>query len=189
MGWCRSSTSRSCSTACWRWLGSSPARATPRWASSTSAAQELERFLTRGIDADDPPRDRRPAARPRRARRPHQRSAAAAPADVGDHPRSYGFPLGPPADAQLPGRADPDPRPGLRQPLPDREAGGDFDASDEEALVVLADWAAIAIENARLYRGVAGRRDELERAVAASRRRPRSRGRSAARPTSSASSS
>ena len=32
---------------------------------------------------------------------------------------------------------------------------------------MLADWAAIAIENARLYRGVAARRDELERAVSA----------------------
>ena len=47
------------------------------------------------------------------------------------------------------------------------KADGDFDAADEEALVVLADWAAIAIENARLYRGVAARRDELERAVSA----------------------
>jgi signal transduction histidine kinase len=47
------------------------------------------------------------------------------------------------------------------------KAGGDFDEADEEALVVLADWAAIAIENARLYLGVAARRDELERAVSA----------------------
>ena len=31
----------------------------------------------------------------------------------------------------------------------------------------MADWAAIAIENASLYRGVAARRDELERAVSA----------------------
>jgi signal transduction histidine kinase len=46
------------------------------------------------------------------------------------------------------------------------KAGGEaFGPEDEEAVVVLADWAAIAIENARLYRDVAARREELERAV------------------------
>ena len=44
--------------------------------------------------------------------------------------------------------------------------GEEFDAADEEAVLVLADWAAIAIENARAYSLVQGRRDELERAVA-----------------------
>jgi signal transduction histidine kinase len=43
--------------------------------------------------------------------------------------------------------------------------GGDFHAQDEEAVVVLADWAAIAIEHARLYGSVDARRAELERAV------------------------
>ncbi len=43
--------------------------------------------------------------------------------DITQHPRSYGFPAEPPADAQLPRRAGPHPRPGLRQPLPGREAG------------------------------------------------------------------
>ena len=87
--------------------------------------------------------------------------------DVGDHPRSYGFPLGHPPMRSF-----------LGVPILIRgqaygnlylteKAGGDFDEADEEALVVLADWAAIAIENARLYRGVAARRDELERAVSA----------------------
>ena len=45
--------------------------------------------------------------------------------------------------------------------------GGAFDEADEEALVVLAQWAGIAIDNARLYRDVRERRDELERAVPA----------------------
>jgi signal transduction histidine kinase len=45
------------------------------------------------------------------------------------------------------------------------KAGGEFDADDEESAIVLADWAAIAIQNARLYRDVQERRDELERAV------------------------
>ena len=129
--------------------------------------EELERFLTRGIDADthraigDLPRghgilgvlisDPRPLRM----------------ADVGDHPRSYGFPLGHPpmhsfvgAPILIRGQA-------YGNLYLTEKAGGDFDEGDEEALVVLADWAAIAIENARLYRGVAVRRDELERTVSA----------------------
>jgi signal transduction histidine kinase len=51
--------------------------------------------------------------------------------------------------------------------LTEKEGGGDFTAEDEEAVVVLADWAAIAIENARLYGDAARRRDELERAARA----------------------
>lgn len=43
--------------------------------------------------------------------------------------------------------------------------GGDFDESDEEAAVVLAQWAGIAIENARLHQIVDRRRQELERTV------------------------
>jgi signal transduction histidine kinase len=129
--------------------------------------QELERFLTRGIDPEahrrigDLPRghgilgvlinDPRPLRLP----------------DVGEHPRSYGFPLGHPPMHSF-----------LGVPILIRgqaygnlylteKADGPFDEADEEALMVLADWAAIAIDNARLYRGVAGRRDELERAVSA----------------------
>ena len=43
--------------------------------------------------------------------------------------------------------------------------GGDFDEADEEAVVVLARWAGIAVENARLYHDAERRRGELERAV------------------------
>jgi len=129
--------------------------------------QELERFLTRGIDAEtqraigDLPRGNGILGvlisdpRPLRL------------ADVGEHPRSYGFPLGHPPMHSF-----------LGVPILIRgqafgnlylteKADGPFDEADEEALVVLADWAAIAIDNARLYRGVATRRDELERAVSA----------------------
>ena len=35
--------------------------------------------------------------------------------------------------------------------LTEKEGGAEFDESDEELLVVLAAWAAIAIDNARLY--------------------------------------
>lgn len=50
--------------------------------------------------------------------------------------------------------------------LTDREDGAEFTDADEEALIVLADWAAVAIDNARAYRLVDARRDELERAIA-----------------------
>jgi signal transduction histidine kinase len=128
--------------------------------------RELARFLTRGIDEDthraigDLPRGRGLLGvliddpRPLRLE------------DVGDHPRSYGFPPGHPPMRSF-----------LGVPILIRgeawgnlylteKAGGEpFSPEDEEAVVVLADWAAIAIENARLYRDVAARREELERAV------------------------
>src|SRR5919204_2865870 len=44
---------------------------------------------------------------------------------------------------------------------------GDYTEDDEEAIVVLAAWAGIAIQNARLYRAASARRDELERVVRA----------------------
>ena len=126
---------------------------------------ELERFITAGIDAttrraigvlprgrgvlgvliDDP--------RPLRTGK------------VGDHPESYGFPDGhPPMDSFL----------GV--PIVIRgeswgnlylteKDGGEFTESDEEAAVILADWAATAINNARLYETSEKRRTELERAV------------------------
>ncbi len=43
--------------------------------------------------------------------------------------------------------------------------GGPFDAADEEAMVALAAWAAVAIDNARLYRETDQRRLELERSL------------------------
>jgi signal transduction histidine kinase len=45
------------------------------------------------------------------------------------------------------------------------KVGGAFTAADEEAAVILAGWAASAIENARLYETSERRRVELERAV------------------------
>ena len=47
--------------------------------------------------------------------------------------------------------------------LTDKEQG-DFDEADEQAAVILAAWAAIAVENARLYGETTARGDELERA-------------------------
>jgi signal transduction histidine kinase len=88
-------------------------------------------------------------------------------ADVGAHVRSYGFPPGHPAMTSFLGV------PILIRGeawgnlyLTDKD-GGSFDETDEEAAVVLASWAAIAVENARLYRQTDERRAELERSVRA----------------------
>jgi signal transduction histidine kinase len=86
--------------------------------------------------------------------------------DVGTHPSSYGFPPGhPPMRAFL----------GVpilirgeafgNLYLTEKEGGEEFDQADEDGAVILADWAAIAIDNARLYRDAEGRREELEEVV------------------------
>ena len=85
--------------------------------------------------------------------------------DVTAHPRSYGFPpQHPPMHSFLgvPIRVRDEVFGNLY--LTDKE-GGDFDERDEESVIVLADWAAIAIDNARLYDSLNSRHVELERAV------------------------
>ncbi|MDA0183117.1 GAF domain-containing sensor histidine kinase [Solirubrobacter phytolaccae] len=128
--------------------------------------ERLERFLTAGIPEDvhraigDLPRGRGVLGvlitdpKPLRL------------ADVGSHPQSYGFPLAHPAMTTF-----------LGVPLiiegqawgnlylTEKDGGEEFSEEDEQAVVVLADWAAIAIRNARLYRTVRERRDELERTM------------------------
>ena len=73
--------------------------------------------------------------------------------------------------------------------LTEKEGGGAFTDADEESAVILADWAAIALDNARLYASVEDRRDHLERAVRGLDTTGRSHRPSAARPISAASSS
>jgi signal transduction histidine kinase len=125
--------------------------------------EALERFLTSGVDEEtqrrigDLPRGRGVLGvlisdpRPLRLK------------DVGAHARSYGFPLNHPPMTSF-----------LGVPIVlDGEAWGnlyltetahrEFTADDEDAAIVLAGWAAIAVANARLYRDVRERRDELER--------------------------
>src|SRR4051794_19217122 len=128
--------------------------------------RELERFITAGIDSEthraigDLPRGRGILGmlieEPRPLRLEH----------IGDHPRSYGFPSNHPEMETF-----------LGVPVVIRDeawgnlyltekAGGEpFTEADEESAVILADWAAIAIDNARLYASVEERRDHLERAV------------------------
>jgi signal transduction histidine kinase len=128
--------------------------------------QELERFLTVGIDAathraiGDLPRGRGVLGVLIHDPRPLRLS------DVGEHPQSYGFPMGHPAMGSF-----------LGVPivvrgeawgnlyLTEKEGGGAFTEKDEEAVVILAQWAATAIDNARLYESSELRRQQLERAV------------------------
>jgi signal transduction histidine kinase len=86
--------------------------------------------------------------------------------DVSQHPRSYGFPPGHPpmrsflgAPIVVRGEA------WGNVYLTEKQGAEDFDDDDVEAIVVLAEWAAIAIDNARLFGTSEGRRVELERAV------------------------
>jgi signal transduction histidine kinase len=128
--------------------------------------RELARFVTRGIDEathraiGDLPRGRGVLGALIKDPRPLRLH------DVGADPRSYGFPAEHPPMSTF-----------LGVPivvrgeawgnlyLTEKRDGADFDEADEASTVVLADWAAIAIENARLYQTLDSRRDELERAV------------------------
>ena len=112
----------------------------------------LERFLTVGIDEEthrsigDLPRGRGVLGvlirEPRPLRLP----------DVGKHAKSYGFPLGhPPMKSFLGVPILVRGKPYGNLYLTEKDGGEEFDEQDEEAVVVLADWAAIAIENARGY--------------------------------------
>jgi signal transduction histidine kinase len=128
--------------------------------------QELERFLYVGID-EQTRREIGPLPRGRGVlgeliRRPEPLRLA----DVTEHARSYGFPPGhPPMTTFLgvPVMIRGDAFGNLY--LTDKAGGAEFDDEDQESVLVLAEWAAIAIDNARLYEGVRRRREELERAV------------------------
>ena len=128
--------------------------------------RELSRFITRGIDPDaaeligDLPRGHGVLGQLLENPVPLRL------ADIGMHPSSYGFPLDHPPMASFLGAPII-----VRERvwgsiyLTEKQGADEFDAADEEAVLVLADWAALAIANARSYEGVRGRRDELERAV------------------------
>jgi signal transduction histidine kinase len=126
---------------------------------------ELAQFLTSGIDADthstigDLPRGRGVLGVLIEDPEPLRL------ADVGEHPRSYGFPTGHPVMRGF-----------LGVPIKIRgqawgnlylaeKPDGEFTPQDQEAAVILADWAAVAIDNARLYETSQRRRQELEKAV------------------------
>ena len=153
--------------------------------------RELERFLTHGIDAEgrraigDLPRGRGILGvliddpRPLRL------------ASVGDDARSYGFPPGHPpmttflgAPVMIRGEA------WGNLYLTEKAGGAEFTAADEEAVVILAEWAGHRDRERAALPGVrAPPRRARAPPCAGSRRRRRSRARSAGRPTSTACSS
>jgi signal transduction histidine kinase len=126
---------------------------------------ELERFITYGIDEE---------ARSAIGNLPRGRGVLGLLIEqpwplrlnnVGRHPRSYGFPPGHPPMTTF-----------LGVPVVIRghawgnlylteKADGEFDEADEQSAVILTEWTAVAVDNARLYRSVQSRRDEMERAV------------------------
>jgi GAF domain-containing protein len=130
--------------------------------------QSLERFITSGID---------PAEREKIGDLPHGRGILGLLiddprplrlADVGAHPQSYGFPIDHPpmttflgAPVLIRGEA------WGNLYLTEKAGGEEFDDDDEAAIIVLAEQAATAIENARLYQDQRLLRDSLERVVRA----------------------
>jgi signal transduction histidine kinase len=127
--------------------------------------RRLERFITRGIgDAEraaigDLPRGHGILGELIRHPEPLRLD------DVSDHPRSYGFPAHhPPMHTFLgvPVLIRGEPWGNLY--LTEKDSGP-FDEADQAATVILADWAALAVENARLYQDAARRRGEAEQAV------------------------
>jgi signal transduction histidine kinase len=89
-------------------------------------------------------------------------------ADVGRHPRSFGFPVGHPLMRTFLGV------PILIKGTPygnlyltEKAQSAEFTEADEEAAMMLAELAGVAIDHAKRYTGARERRDELERTVAA----------------------
>jgi signal transduction histidine kinase len=126
---------------------------------------ELEQFLTSGVDEathraiGDLPRGRGVLGALIQHPQPLRLE------DVGQHPSSYGFPAGHPSMHSF-----------LGVPILIRgqawgnlylteKQDGPFDERDEEAAVILADWAAIGIDNARTYETSERRREEAEKAI------------------------
>jgi signal transduction histidine kinase len=126
----------------------------------------LANFITHGIDAEthraigDLPRGRGILGVLIQDPRPLRLDS------VGEDPRSYGFPPHHPPMTTFLGT------PVLVRGeawgnlyLTEKAGGEPFTQADEDAVAVLAEWAGVAIENARLYAGAQRRSSELERAV------------------------
>ncbi len=127
--------------------------------------RELERFLTSGMDED---LERGIGELPRGRGVLGELIAHPEPlrlADVGRHHSSYGFPAGHPVmrgflgvPVRIRGQA-------WGNLYLTEKQDGEFSERDEEAAMILADWAAVAIANARLYEASELRRDEAEKAM------------------------
>jgi signal transduction histidine kinase len=89
-------------------------------------------------------------------------------ADVGGHPHSYGFPVGHPPMRSFLGV----PIVVAGQPygnlyLTDKQGANQFDEEDEQAAMLFAQFAGVAIDHARRYTGSEERRVELQNTVSA----------------------
>ena len=126
----------------------------------------LERFVTLGMDAETrsvigPP----PSGRGVLGVLIHD-PVALRVADIGEHPLSYGFPVGhPPMRSFLgvPVMVAGEPFGNLY--LTDKVGEDEFTDEDEASLALLAEFAGVAIDHARRFTGSEARRGELERAV------------------------
>ena len=129
---------------------------------------ELTSFLTRGIDkAGHAAIGALPRGRGVLGALIHE-PAPLRLADVGRHPRSYGFPAGhPPMHTFLGVPILVGGTPFGNLYLTEKAGGAQFSDADEQAVEVLAEFAGVAIDHARRYTGASERRDELERTVAA----------------------
>ena len=88
--------------------------------------------------------------------------------EVGEHPRSYGFPLGhPPMHSFLGVPILVSGMPFGSLYLTEKADGDQFTDEDEESVTTLARFAGLAIDHARRYTGAAARGEELARMVAA----------------------
>lgn len=131
---------------------------------------ELDRFITVGIDEDTHreigvlPRGRGVLGELIRNPVPLRLS------NVGEHPRSYGFPLGhPPMQTFLgvPILVSGVPFGSLY--LTEKTGGTEFTDSDQESVMTLAKFAGVAIDHARRYTDAAAHGEELARRFAALR--------------------
>ena len=127
---------------------------------------ELERFITVGVDDEtrerigDLPRGRGVLG---------ELIAHPVPlrlGDVGDHPHSYGFPPGHPPMKTFLGV------PVLIRGVPfgnlyltEKTGGGEFTAADEQRIMLLAEFAGVAIDHARRYSRLDAQHAELKRTV------------------------
>jgi signal transduction histidine kinase len=85
---------------------------------------------------------------------------------ISDHPRSYGFPAGhPPMETFLGVPVMIRDQVYGNLYLSEKADGAEFTEEDERVLIVLAEWAAIAIDNARAHEQAMSQRRELERAL------------------------
>jgi two-component system, NarL family, sensor histidine kinase DevS len=133
-----------------------------------SSRTELDRFITVGVEED---------ARRQIGMLPRGRGVLGelirdpVPlrlAEVGDHPRSYGFPLGhPPMHSFLGVPILINGMPFGSLYLTEKTGGSQFTDEDESSATTLAKFAGLAIDHARRYTGAAARGDELARTVAA----------------------